>query len=121
MYISVAAGAHGEDGGRGHCVCVVIPPAAATQCTLWVCVVPPRQWWVACRGQSRSMPRQAVPGESPSLPLLATLLATAAACGCDDFCAGRCAFNATAPQSLSLFRRTPVRRPKPLPAYVDQQ
>lgn len=29
-------------------------------------------------------------------------------CGCDDFCAGRCAFNATAPQTLSLFRRTPA-------------
>lgn len=33
---------------------------------------------------------------------------TVSACGCADFCAGRCAFNATAPQTLDLFRRTPA-------------
>ena len=36
----------------------------------------------------------------------AVVAGAAAACGCADFCAGRCAFNATAPQTLRLFRRT---------------
>eukprot|EP01051_Picozoa_sp_SAG22_P005806 SAG22_NODE_358_length_11759_cov_39.384563_6_plen_464_part_00 len=37
-----------------------------------------------------------------------TAAAGAAGCGCDEFCAGRCAYNATPPQMLTLYRRTPA-------------
>lgn len=40
--------------------------------------------------------------------LQTSMVVSTATCGCADFCAGRCAFNATGPQTLSLFRRTPA-------------
>ena len=45
---------------------------------------------------------------SPMTPTPMTGAAQQQACGCAEFCAGRCAFNATGPQTLNLFRRTPA-------------
>ena len=65
------------------------------------------------RGASRPSSTTMVPALllvvfAVTLVLQMPIIAATSSCGCADFCADRCAFNATAPQTLSLFRRTPA-------------